>query len=370
MAPHPETVRPDPDPSSTVAEEIQLAIQRRTVTFAMVLSALYLRRQETAEGAARDRYQELYPAALGQFIDAHGGLSVYEHARLFPAGVAYTGSNEFFVSIRWDLLAFDTTAARDLDAKINVFRLKIHKYVSTRDRAAFRERVIRLYELLIASLDGEHARSMEVDPGVDPPPPSDQHLAELRDLGNELDRMWHAYVRVGTTRGQVRYLTGATAGTLAIVVVVGAFWISTGVDRGTTWPGVVAGGALGAMFSVLQRMTSGSLEVRFEAEAVTIGGVTRPIVGAISGAAVYALVEGGIVPLEVPTDEGSAWLFFAAISFLSGFSERFAQDALGSAERSFSAGPVDAESSGGAATRGSDGTRPTSSLGEEPGPGT
>jgi hypothetical protein len=85
------------------------------------------------------------------------------------------------------------------------------------------------------------------------------------------------------------------------------------------------------LFSVLERLTRSALDVRFESESLIIGGISRPVVGTIAGAAMYALVVDGILPLDAPPFWTSRSLFFAGVGFLSGFSERFAKDALGTA---------------------------------------
>lgn len=42
----------------------------------------------------------------------------------------------------------------------------------------------------------------------------------------------------------------------------------------------------------------------------------------------YFATVGGVVPLKAPTDVIAQFAFFVAIGFLSGFSERYAQDML------------------------------------------
>jgi hypothetical protein len=55
-------------------------------------------------------------------------------------------------------------------------------------------------------------------------------------------------------------------------------------------------------------------------------GAVRPFVGAAFGMALTALVLGGVLSfVEVPRSELA---FFAALGFLAGFNERFAQDML------------------------------------------
>ena len=88
-------------------------------------------------------------------------------------------------------------------------------------------------------------------------------------------------------------------------------------------------GAIGATVSVMIRITRGQkLDVdSTQGLAMTmLTGAFRPVVGAVLGAALYVLLLASLLPLEVPQE--SAEYFFAAIGFLGGFSERWAQDTI------------------------------------------
>ena len=91
----------------------------------------------------------------------------------------------------------------------------------------------------------------------------------------------------------------------------------------------IIGGGLGAITSVMVRITRGQkLEVDIhQGRAVTfIAGMFRPLVGATFGVALYVLVIGGLLPLA-PNSQAAAH-FFGGLSFLAGFSERWAQDTI------------------------------------------
>ncbi len=59
-----------------------------------------------------------------------------------------------------------------------------------------------------------------------------------------------------------------------------------------------------------------------------LAGAIRPLIGAIFGLALFVFVNGGLVPIDVPTEQWKANLFFASVAFLAGFSERWAQDTI------------------------------------------
>ena len=99
--------------------------------------------------------------------------------------------------------------------------------------------------------------------------------------------------------------------------------------------GCLVAGSLGAIMSVLIRMSGGKFEVNHEIgrEYVRNLGFARPYIGAIFALLVYFAFQGGLLQqIKVPASAGGAFAFFAASGFLIGFSERFAKDIIRTAE--------------------------------------
>ena len=109
-------------------------------------------------------------------------------------------------------------------------------------------------------------------------------------------------------------------------------------NRETFFICYVAGG-LGAIVSVLMRMSSNSFRVDYEVGRATIRrlGSFRPFIGAIFGIAVYFLIKSGIPNVQLPADKTQAFFFLAAVAFLSGFNERWTQVLFGKAESTIAA---------------------------------
>jgi hypothetical protein len=150
----------------------------------------------------------------------------------------------------------------------------------------------------------------------------------LEVLRPEVERA-ETLLRIAAQRtAQVNYGRGMLLGVAGLFVLcallAGAFYLG---DVPAEYGVALPAGALGAIVSVLQRMTSGSLRLDFNAGTtmLTTFGAVRPIVGAIFGMAIFALLKGG-VSIEVTTDAPLA--FYAAVGFLGGLNERFAQDML------------------------------------------
>jgi hypothetical protein len=161
---------------------------------------------------------------------------------------------------------------------------------------------------------------------------SDPH--EVETLERELAQAKAYYASSAQRQAQLEYLVGmvmflvlAVAGTAAIALTSGL------LDEAATVS--VLGGAAGAVVSVMNRMTSGSLKVRPEGGKKTIRalGFMRPVIGATFGAVVYLFLDGGIVQVLSPPDGGANLAFYAGLGFVSGFSERFAQDVIAQASR-------------------------------------
>jgi hypothetical protein len=94
-------------------------------------------------------------------------------------------------------------------------------------------------------------------------------------------------------------------------------------------------GAVGAIVSVMSRMSSGKLEIEYETRRsfLALLGGFRPLIGAIFGVALYFGMASGILPIEPPRDQNEVFFFFTFLAFLAGFSERFAQDMFVTSQR-------------------------------------
>ena len=91
-------------------------------------------------------------------------------------------------------------------------------------------------------------------------------------------------------------------------------------------------GAIGAVVSVIQRINSGSFELDYDVGGPYIfflGGL-RPLIGGAFAVAVSFAFDGGLLHAPVAAGESTHHrrLALLVISFLAGFSERFAQDTL------------------------------------------
>ena len=372
-APQLGAVRPEPpelkQPDSAL--ELLHAAQSGDVSFAQVFRALYEGRLDPKKTTREDvinleRY--VYPDLLTAFEKAHGPIVKSFYANLVEAGAvvtrAPTGRLELAIEIWWDQVGFNAHDARVLYARIQALVDQINSFLGTSPPAgrlphlgpALRygreshDLAIRLmFEIsrdLIGSINREQwayedrCRNAPRTSEEKLAEPCARHLLEIRDLSDRLDSAEKTYVSSAKRAAQQWYWRGASQTAVICVVLLAASVAVSGV-LGSWRPTDVAlllavtslSGALGAVVSVLQRMAAGNLEISYEAEPESIkrNGYFRPLLGAIFGLVIYALLAGGLVAIN-PSGTASKLAFYGALAFVAGFSERFARDMLASTE--------------------------------------
>jgi hypothetical protein len=173
-----------------------------------------------------------------------------------------------------------------------------------------------------------------------------RRLAEaLKDYKEEFAKLEQTYGQAATREARIIYLSGMLVGILLLAMFSAVLGLLLSIadlpiDLDTFFT-CLAAGAVGAFVSVLQRMSSGKFRVNHESgrEYVQRLAYFRPFLGSIFGLAVFFAFEGGLGNVSPPTDTAKRYAFFAFVSFLAGFSERFAQEFLGSASGSDTEAP-------------------------------
>jgi len=132
------------------------------------------------------------------------------------------------------------------------------------------------------------------------------------------------------------------AAVAAVLIVFAIFLRFASGDRYAF--GALAAGAIGAVVSVLQRISANDFALEFDVGGryvLFVGGL-RPALGAVFGLAVYFAFTSGLVALRLP-DAGSNKRFYAilALAFVAGFNERWAQDTLAPAAGSRKPAPTE-----------------------------
>ena len=149
---------------------------------------------------------------------------------------------------------------------------------------------------------------------------------EREDL--ELTKAERYYCEAANGQAQIVYFGGmaAVAGVLALVAAV---WLTHEWARPVA---ALIAGAVGAVVSVIQRINSGKFELEYDVGApyaFFLGGL-RPLIGGAFAMAISFAFTGGLLHLPVAANESvdHRRLAVLVLSFVAGFSERWAQDTL------------------------------------------
>jgi hypothetical protein len=144
----------------------------------------------------------------------------------------------------------------------------------------------------------------------------------------QMKKVKNYYCEAANGQAQLIYFGGIATVMVALAAIC-TLWLSL------TWATPIAAliaGAIGAVVSVVQRINSGSFELDYDVGGPYIfflGGL-RPLIGGAFAVAVSFAFDGGLLHAPVAATENADHrrLALLVISFLAGFSERFAQDTL------------------------------------------
>jgi hypothetical protein len=156
-----------------------------------------------------------------------------------------------------------------------------------------------------------------------------QTAAALEQEKQALDETEKYYCQAANGQAQIVYFTGMIAVAACVSIVAGVF-LAIG-DWAVAVAALIAGAA-GAVVSVIQRINSGHFELEYDVGrpyAFFLGGLRPLIGGAFAIAIAFAFTSGVLhLPLSANHTDRDQRLALFVISFLAGFSERWAQDTL------------------------------------------
>jgi hypothetical protein len=167
----------------------------------------------------------------------------------------------------------------------------------------------------------------------------EQQAAELDVVKEQVSLARRFFQSAGARYAQSVYLRGMLLSflpMLALISVAGTFFWALGMssaDVPTRTAGWMLGGSIGAMLSVLVRITREDFKLNWEAtrEELLTAGAIRPIVGGVLGAAVPMLIIGGLAAVTAElsaADDAKSRFADLALALAAGFSERWAPDLI------------------------------------------
>ena len=184
----------------------------------------------------------------------------------------------------------------------------------------------------IGNENARHPRDNE-----EPTPPTEWFTKDVEVIKPRVEEMRRRFLQDAQRVAQTTYATGMARGVLVLgllgLAVGGIFAIAD--VQAVDGVGLIAGG-IGACVSVLQRMTSGTLELNFQAagKMLKLFGALRPLVGGVFGMVTFCILKAGLISfLVLPSAIGEQLAFVATFAFIAGFNERFFQDMLANASQ-------------------------------------
>jgi hypothetical protein len=226
------------------------------------------------------------------------------------------------------LMAYLPEASRTTDAELEaaIWRCKALNLEIAQLRPVRRSFLVsRIYSILVYLLSLADSQAM---PGYD----KERTIDSVAEANSEVTRIEATFRNALITEARQNYLMGMLIGAIFLIILVAAIFAAFPGKDSTDLPifGIVASGGVGAIVSVMSRLTSNKLRVDPSAGPllVRLAGGFRPVVGAIFGLAIFVFVQATVLPVKITVTGIQLNYFYLAIAFLAGFSERFAQDAI------------------------------------------
>ena len=296
-------------------------------------------------------YQEVpekYADVLGRFEAKRGTFQELYFAKQIHAGAGVLRPNGRFARLlqkRSLCVRYDGTATASVQPEFEtaIWRARRMERQSLlvlggRSRRVLLEMIYSIIVYMLSVLDAtEPADHANEDPEArqERNKRMDSAIRSARDELSRLDK----FVVEAAKRASLRdYLLGIPVGMVAcgLLIYYADGWTHSlagkNLDALADQARVCfACGAVGGVVSVMARITRREMLNIDSAQGhgvTALAGAIRPIIGAIFGLALFVFVTGGLVPLDIPTDQWKANLFFASVAFIAGFSERWAQDTI------------------------------------------
>jgi hypothetical protein len=313
----------------------------RGVSFPELVWVHHLRQQELAEGhhgpyegPAETRYREF----VDRFEAQNGKIVNQYWCTTEASGIALTIKRRPLlladtVRLHWatDWSTKDKPKLMRLLYECETLAVKVQEVLRDTSRRLAIQSLFNVISFVLAFAETPHSS----DPKA---------VAEItRTTRAGLKEIDTYYCHAAERSGQITYVGGMLFGMVVPFVLSIPGWIVLG-QNGSSAVGIglicFFAGAVGALMSVMSRLSSGKVRVDWEFGKDTLRtlGSLRPFVGAVFGLMTYLALESGVIGIDLANHAKSSY-YFVVFSFAAGFSERLAQDMLlGSTLASFGGG--------------------------------
>ena len=302
----------------------------RGVSFPELVWVHHLRQEELSEGhhgpyegPAEQRYREF----VERFEAANGAIVSQYWCTSEASGIALTIKRRPLlladtVRLHWatDWSTKDKPKLMRLLYECETLAVKVQEVLRDTSRRLAIQSLFNVTSFVLAFAETPHARE-------------DKAVSEIaRSTRTGLKEIDTYYRHAAERSGQITYVGGMLFGMVVPFLISVAGWIVIGEDNSSA-VGIgllcFSAGAVGALVSVMSRLSSGKVRVDWEFGKDTLRtlGSLRPFVGAVFGLITYLALRSGVIGIDLANPDGRSY-YYVVFSFAAGFSERLAQDML------------------------------------------
>ena len=297
--------------------KIASAVYRDGASFELLVQMLMEASKKTGDIDIENSCNEIYKL----FEDKHGKIThVYVCEEDYAAAVL-TDYPKFFTEYKLG----GKPTLESLLIKIDYLAIEADRLLKGRDLEKCTTMIYsvakKTLRLLDSEVDCENSKTV-------------RKTVDLIEEQLQIATQYHE--RAARLRAQLDYFLGTLMGIaiLVLFVIVLAF-LNTRVEvmefASSSFYNILLCGGIGAMVSVMSRMSAKKCILDYEAQSITIRllGIFRPILGGVFAIILYALLESNLITSSfIPSGPNEKALFYLIVGFLAGFSERLVPDML------------------------------------------
>jgi hypothetical protein len=301
----------------------------RGVSFPELVWVHFLRQQELQrgdhrpyEGPAEDRYREFED----RFEAKHGEIVSQYWCTNEASGIALTIKRRPLlladtVHLHWatDWSTKDKPKLMKLLFDCETLAVRVQEVLRDTSRRVAIQSLFNVISFLLGFAETKQAEN-------------DRSVAELdRAIRTRLAKIETYYRNAAVRSGQIVYVGGMLLGmSLMIPLAIAGGFILWRHPLNVLGIGLICFcvGAVGALMSVMSRLSSGKVRVDWEFGKDTLRtlGSLRPFVGAVFGVMTFIALRSGVIA-DLSNRQGRSY-YYIVFAFAAGFSERLAQDML------------------------------------------
>lgn len=318
------SVSPEKEAEKIRIPEFDLALKNRSVTFGNLLDAMRGMEDED-DKVDRLTYERYYPTILEAFVRKWGPIHFIFASETCPNAMVFTERGHIF---HYEAVLDQQTL--EFLHQCDALTINAHRLLRLPELFSFMNLVAELMSHLFASCERLLSEAI----------PLEEYNKMVKYLKGELKGIEEKLESFAERRARLEYYGGMWRGIIyvgfmSIVIGLVMYYFKAPDQIIVVILGCIMSGGVGAIISVMARMSSGNFPLEHEAGPSHNSriGVFRPLIGATMGAMLYLLIMSGLVPFEMPEDGLIQLYYFLGIAFSAGFTERWAQGMLPGAKK-------------------------------------